>query len=57
MQRRFFMQLIVFIGVLLLIFQFFFPDYKYVQKLVINRIEVINMLLILGLYLKELLQP
>ncbi|MBU1078429.1 MAG: hypothetical protein KKH98_14120 [Spirochaetes bacterium] len=56
MQKSFFLQLLIFIGTLLLIFMFFFPDYKYVQKMILNRIGVINMLLILGLYLKDLLK-
>jgi len=54
MQRKFFVQLIVFIAVLLMIFLFFFPNYKYVQRIILRRIEVINMLLLIGLYIKEL---
>ena len=56
MQKSFFLQLMIFIATILLIFMFFFPNYKYVQKMILNRIGVINMLLILGLYLKDLLK-
>ncbi len=57
MQKSFFLQFIIFIATLLLVLMFFFPNYKYVQKMILNRMQVINMLLILGLYLKDLLKP
>lgn len=57
MQKSFFLQFIIFIATLLLVLMFFFPNYKYVQKMILNRMQVINMLLILGLYLKDILKP
>jgi hypothetical protein len=54
MQRSVFTQIIVFIATALLILMFFFPNYKEVKTLILNRVEVINLLLILGLYLRDM---
>ncbi len=49
-----FSQIMVFISTLLLIFMFFFPNYKFVKKMILNRIDVITLLLVIGLYIKDL---
>ncbi|MDD5067217.1 MAG: hypothetical protein PHF84_09240 [bacterium] len=54
MQKNVFTQIVVFIATVLLILMFFFPNYREVKTLILNRVEVINLLLIIGLYLRDL---
>lgn len=54
MQKAVFTQVVVFIATALLILMFFFPNYREVKVLILNRVEVINLLLIIGLYLRDL---
>lgn len=56
MQRTFFVQLMTLVATILLILMFFFPDYTYVKHLVLNKIETINLILLIGLYVKDLLK-
>lgn len=56
MQKAVFTQVVVFIATALLIIMFFFPNYREVKVLILNRVEVINLLLIIGLYLRDLLR-
>ncbi len=49
-----FSQIMVFIATILLIFMFFFPDYRFVKKMLLNRIDIITMLLVIGLYIKDI---
>ncbi len=49
-----FSQIMVFISTILIILMFFFPDYRFVKKMILNRVDVITLLLVLGLYIKDL---
>ncbi len=54
MGRNMFTQIIIFISTILLILMFFFPNVRTVKKMIFNRVDVITLLLVIGLYLKDL---
>ncbi len=54
--KNIFTHFIIIICTVMLILMFFFPDYKAVKKLILNRLDVITLLLVIGLYIKDLLK-
>lgn len=57
MNRNIFSQIIVFIATILMIMMFFFPNVKSIKTMVLDRIDVITLLLVIGLYIKDLMRP
>ncbi|MBN1897810.1 MAG: hypothetical protein JW827_03450 [Spirochaetes bacterium] len=57
MSKQLFSQIMIFLSTVLLILMFFFPTFTAFRKVVLGRIDVITLLLVIGLYVKDFLHP
>lgn len=54
MGRQIFNQIMLLVSTVLLILLFFFPDSKAVKEVIFNRVGTITLILVIGLYLKDM---
>ncbi|GEM_PF-3572435 len=57
MRHNIFTHIVVIISTTMLVLMFFFPNFKAVQNMLLKRIDIITLLLVIGLYLKDLFKP